>query len=105
MVFNKIKPQKAKRGQPARPTFGELIKSTREGRKLTLREVEEKTGVSNPQICLWESGRSRSPNIKNLIPLVEFFELDWNEVVASLKVTLEIHDKETGQKAEAVTAE
>lgn len=55
------------------PALSVLLKSAREGKSLSLREVEKATGVSNPQISQWESGRCRNPGIHGVLVLAKFY--------------------------------
>ncbi len=43
-------------------TLGPLIKELREGKKLSLREMEEKSGISNAYISQVENGQIRRPS-------------------------------------------
>lgn len=57
----------------ARDTFGEILRSRREGQGLTQQEVAELLGVSNATVVSWEQGRY-SPRDHNLERLKELFD-------------------------------
>lgn len=52
-----------------RMKLGELISLSRELKKLTLRDLEAKTGVSNAVISQIESGRVKDPGFRTVCKL------------------------------------
>jgi transcriptional regulator with XRE-family HTH domain len=48
--------------KPGNKTFGALIKELREGKKLSLREMEDKSGISNAYISQVENGQIKRPS-------------------------------------------
>ena len=61
--------------------FGKLIKETRESKKMSLRELAEKSGVKGTTISNWEHG---------FIPTID--KLD--KVLTALQITITIGKKE-----------
>ena len=55
-------------------TLGELLGLARELRKITLREAERITGISNPMISQYECGRSE-PSFRNAVALCDAYNL------------------------------
>lgn len=49
--------------------LGELLSLSRELKKLTLRELEKKTGVSNAVISQIETGRVKDPGFRTVCKL------------------------------------
>ena len=52
-------------------TFAELISVARELKGWTLRDLEKRSGVSNPLISQIESGKVRDPGFSTVIRLVD----------------------------------
>jgi transcriptional regulator with XRE-family HTH domain len=57
-----------------KPTFGQVIRTTRRKRDLTAAEVAERVGVSVAAIYLWETDRGR-PKPANLSALCRVLRL------------------------------
>jgi transcriptional regulator with XRE-family HTH domain len=49
--------------------LGELMSLSRELKKMTLRDLEKKTGVSNALICQIESGKVKDPGFRTVCKL------------------------------------
>jgi transcriptional regulator with XRE-family HTH domain len=64
--------------------FGETIRSVRERRSMTLREVAEKAGVSESLVSQIERNRV-SPAIDTLLALADALEMDFEYLFAGLK--------------------
>ncbi len=56
-----------------KPTLGSYLKSLREARTLSLREVEQKTGISNAFLSQLESGKVKHPSPLILYKLAEHY--------------------------------
>src|SRR5437870_4218697 len=56
-----------------KPTLGTYLKSVREARTLSLRDVEGKTGVSNAFLSQIESGKVKQPSPVALYKLAELY--------------------------------
>jgi len=69
-------------------TFGEFLRSLRENRHLTLRQVEEHASVSNAYLSQIERGERGIPNFKVLRRLAKAYGVSVTELV-------EAADKET----------
>ena len=57
-----------------KPTFSQLIRSTRQQRGLSVIEVAERVGVSTAAVYLWEADRGR-PRDENLSALCKALKL------------------------------
>lgn len=53
--------------------YGEYLKALREAKKLTLREVEKKTEVSNAYLSQLESGKVKQPSPTTLYKLAQLY--------------------------------
>ncbi len=65
-------------------TFGSGLKAARELASLSLREVEEATGISNAYICQLESNKIRRPSVFFLTKLAKLYGIDRDQLFASL---------------------
>lgn len=63
------------------PTFGKYFKGLREAKKLTLRAVEEKTGISNAFLSQVESGKVRQPSPVMLYKLALLYEVPYENLM------------------------
>jgi len=59
------------------PNLGRYLRALREAKKLTLRAVEEKTGISNPFLSQVESGKVRQPSPVMLYKLASLYEVPY----------------------------
>ena len=57
-----------------KPSFGQLIRNTRQQRELSVPEVAERVGVSTAAIYMWETDRGR-PRDANLSALCKALRL------------------------------
>lgn len=64
-----------------KPTIGPFLKSLREARGLSLREVEAKTGISNAFFSQIESGKVKRPSPVMLYKLAELFGISYEELM------------------------
>lgn len=56
--------------------LSKLFKTGRKAKRLTLREVEVKTGISNPYLSQLENGKISSPSFKVVVTLCQLYEID-----------------------------
>jgi transcriptional regulator with XRE-family HTH domain len=68
--------------------FGEKLRTLRQRRSLTLRQLAAELGVSNGYISRMETG-DKIPNVAMLVKIADFFEADINQLV---KDDLELED-------------
>ena len=61
-------------------SYGEELKFHRIKNKLSLKEVEEKTGISNQNLSRWERGEVL-PNIDFCVKLADFYGITLDELV------------------------
>lgn len=59
-------------------SLGQCLKDLRESKMLTLREVEKKTGVSNPYLSQLESGKIRKPSPLILDKMARFYDVPYS---------------------------
>lgn len=62
-------------------TLGEVLKSRREQLRLSLREVEEKIGVSNAYLSQLESQKITRPSPSVLKKISDFYELSYSRLM------------------------
>jgi transcriptional regulator with XRE-family HTH domain len=63
------------------PDFGPYLRSARERKGLSLRAVEEATGISNPYLSQLESGKVRQPSPVVLHKLALLFEVSYKDLL------------------------
>ena len=63
--------------------LGELFAIARECKGWTLRELEERSGVSNALISQIETGKVKDPGFTTVIRLTEALGLTWDRVVSA----------------------
>jgi HTH-type transcriptional regulator, competence development regulator len=61
--------------------LGLFLRSAREAKKLSLREVERAAGVSNAYLSQLESGRIREPSPNVLHKLTTLYEVDYLQMM------------------------
>jgi transcriptional regulator with XRE-family HTH domain len=64
-----------------RTVIGVYLKSLRDTRSLSLREVERKTGVSNAVLSQIESGQVKQPSPGTLYKLAELYGVPYEELM------------------------
>lgn len=65
--------------------FGELIKGARQARGMTIRDLENRTGISNATICQLETGASNNPTASTLIALHEELLVSYAAMIWALE--------------------
>ncbi len=63
-------------------TLGEELKYQRESQKLSLRTVEEKSGISNAYLSQLENDKIKKPSANILHKLSEVYKLDFNYLLS-----------------------
>ena len=71
------------RRPPRKTKFGGLLRTVREKKGLTLRDVEEATGLLNGGISHLENGRS-VPSLTTAIILCKFYDLPLKKLAAAV---------------------
>ena len=62
--------------------LGSLLRKVREERKLSMKNVCEKTGITNSRLSRIENGINKStPPVDDLISLAKLYDLDFNELL------------------------
>lgn len=69
-----------------RKNFGEALKRARSECKLSLRDVERATGISNAHISQIENGKIKNPSFFIFVKLVKIYELDFNQFFKDIKI-------------------
>jgi transcriptional regulator with XRE-family HTH domain len=62
-------------------TIGEYLRGLRHAAALTLRAVEDKTGVSNPLLSQIESGKVRQPSPSTLFRLANLYGVPYDDLM------------------------
>ena len=65
----------------SKPTIGYFLRSAREAKNLTLRAVEDATGVSNPYLSQMESGKVHKPSPVVLHKLAELYGVSYADAL------------------------
>lgn len=63
-------------------TFPQKLKKARENTGFTQREVEKETGIKQPTLAGYETGRTE-PDIETLGILADFYEVDVNWLIGT----------------------
>jgi transcriptional regulator with XRE-family HTH domain len=66
---------------PKTSELGSYLRSLREANSLTLREVEKRTGISNPMLSQLESGRVKQPSPVFLYKLAEVYGVPYETLM------------------------
>ena len=61
--------------------LGPFLRAAREGKRLTLRDVERSAGVSNAYLSQLESGRIKEPSPKVLHRLTALYEVAYDDAM------------------------
>lgn len=64
-----------------KPDLGPFLRSARERTNLSLRAVEDATGVSNPYLSQLESGKVRQPSPVVLHKLAKLYEVSYSDAM------------------------
>lgn len=73
--------------------FGEKLKQLRTSKDMSLREVEEKTGISAGYVCRLESGEKRAPTIPIICKLAQVYNLKSSELFSMAVNTVERNER------------
>jgi transcriptional regulator with XRE-family HTH domain len=61
--------------------LGDRLRFAREKAGLTLREVERRTGLSNPVVSQYENGKVKQPSFRAIMKLCEAYGIGPNDLV------------------------
>lgn len=64
-------------------TVGNLLKDQRERKRLTLREVEIQSGISNAYLSQLENDKIKKPSANTLYKLSELFDLNFDDLMVA----------------------
>ena len=64
-------------------TVGKVLKEARESRRLSLREVEIQSGISNAYLSQLENDKIKKPSANTLYKLSALFKLDFDELMVT----------------------
>ncbi len=76
-----------------KPTLGQLLKDQRELKKLSLRQVELLTKISNAYLSQLENNKIKSPSVNILYKLAEFYNVEFNALLITAGI---VKNKENG---------
>jgi transcriptional regulator with XRE-family HTH domain len=85
-----------------RTAIGIYLKSLRDTRSLSLRDVEKKTGVSNAVLSQIESGQVKRPSPATLYKLSELFDVQYEELMGRAGYPMPSRQVGEAQSAHAV---
>jgi transcriptional regulator with XRE-family HTH domain len=63
-------------------TLGQYLAELRQGKALTFRDLEQKTGISNGYLNLLEHGRVKRPSPEVLFKLANFYGIPFSSLMA-----------------------
>lgn len=69
--------ERSARAKEAEPVLGDILRSARKHRGLTLRDVEERTNIPNPHLSQIERGTIAKPDQQIVWKLSQLYELDF----------------------------
>ena len=64
-------------------TVGKVLKEARESRRLSLREVEIQSGISNAYLSQLENDKIKKPSANTLYKLSSLFKLDFDDLMVT----------------------
>ena len=64
-------------------SVGDILKDQRERKRLTLREVEIQSGVSNAYLSQLENGKIKKPSANTLYKLSELLEINFDDLMVA----------------------
>ncbi|MDR6941347.1 helix-turn-helix domain-containing protein [Mucilaginibacter pocheonensis] len=73
-------------------TLGGLLKEARELRRLSLREVETQSGISNAYLSQLENDKIKKPSANTLYKLSGLFKIDFDDLMVTAGI---VEKKET----------
>jgi len=79
-------------------TLGNELKSCRESKKFTLREIEEITGISNAYLSQLENNKIKKPSANILYKLAKIYKIDFDFLLETAGV-IERKEKKKGPKS------
>lgn len=62
-------------------TIGSVLKEARESRRLSLREIEIKSGISNAYLSQLENDKIKKPSANTLYKLAGLFNIDFDDLM------------------------
>jgi len=62
-------------------TIGKVLKEARESRRLSLREVEIQSGISNAYLSQLENDKIKKPSANTLYKLSSLFKIDFDDLM------------------------
>ena len=68
---------KASGSEPAAPVIADVLRRARNHQRLSLRQVEQRIGISNAHLSQIERGIIRRPDVSLLMELAELYALDY----------------------------
>lgn len=75
-------------------TLGNTLKQTRESISLTLRQVEDSTGISNAYLSQLENNKIKKPSANILYKLASAYKIDLNVLLGAAGIIQRKSDKE-----------
>lgn len=73
-------------------TIGKILKEARELKRISLREVEAQSGISNAYLSQLENDKIKKPSANTLYKLSELFNIDFDDLMVSTGIVEEKKD-------------
>ncbi len=77
-------------------TVGNILKTQRERKRLTLREVEIQSGISNAYLSQLENDKIKKPSANTLYKLSELLEVDFDDLMVAAGIVEKKRATNTG---------
>ncbi|MES2516085.1 MAG: helix-turn-helix transcriptional regulator [Bacteroidota bacterium] len=81
-------------------TLGEILRESREVMPLTLRQVEEATGISNAYLSQVENGKIKKPSINVLYKLAGLYNIELDSLLGASGVV----EKKTAKQSKLLNS-
>jgi transcriptional regulator with XRE-family HTH domain len=65
-------------------TLGDMLARRRGKLGLTLREMERRSGLSNPYLCQVETGKTGNPTILNAVAISHAYGIAMRKIIAAI---------------------
>ncbi len=66
-------------------TLGKMLSEARAHKGWSLRELEKRTGISNPMLCQIETGHVAAPSFRNVVKIAAALKLSLNALAVTAK--------------------
>lgn len=79
-------------------SYGDFFRAARQSKKLTLREVEKATGISNAYVSQLETNKVKHPSPNSLYKLAELYEVPYEVLMEKVGYPVPNQEVNTTEK-------